>query len=308
MKFVVLLTISLLLSESVNSAKGKGKGKGKGGKGKPTIEEPTGSGLVSTGSGEEPVRICEAGEAPCPCEESRKGKGKGKGKGNGKGKGEGTTAVVECCCQEGEGNVPEPRGFCIDEMRMGKICIAGSALEEKMPGALKECSEQCEMLPESRSSALFAVTMRKGKGGKGGKGKGKGKGNSSCPKPSVIVAVVERKFKCENCVMEKMGWMINSITFDEERIKEDVATLPDEISESLSNTDYEECISNIASHAMGYKKCMKDYSKAEKQMLQELFEGVASVECHNIMFERGCAMYMDNTISVMSGMEGNEMI
>ena len=49
--------------------------------GKPTIEEPTGSGLVSTGSGEEPVRICEAGEAPCPCEESRKGKGKGKGKG-----------------------------------------------------------------------------------------------------------------------------------------------------------------------------------------------------------------------------------
>ena len=54
--------------------------------------------------------------------------------------------------------------------------------------------------------------------------------------------------------MEKMGWMINSITFDEERIKEDVATLPDEISESLSNTDYEECISNIASHAMGYKK------------------------------------------------------
>ena len=53
---------------------------------------------------------------------------------------------------------------------------------------------------------------------------------------------------------------------------------------------------------------MKDYSKAEKQMLQELFEGVASVECHNIMFERGCAMYMDNTITAMSGMEGNEMI
>ena len=60
---------------------------------------------------------------------------------------------MECCCQEGEGNVPEPRGFCIDEMRMGKICIAGSALEEKMPGALKECSDQCEMLPESRTSS-----------------------------------------------------------------------------------------------------------------------------------------------------------
>merc|ERR1712142_1228005 len=190
-----------------------------GGKGNNGGEEP-GEGTGNSGEiGERPE--CPEGQRPCRCEDlDRQGKGKGKGnnggeegtgnsgengeggkggKGKGKGKGKGSNEIPElCCCPaggegpggEGPGPVPEPRGFCIDEERVGAICIAGSNLEEKAKPAWEVCADQCmgynkivnQIQPFYGRSLAPLLEMRKGKGkgkgngkpSKGGKGKGKG--------------------------------------------------------------------------------------------------------------------------------------
>merc|ERR1711915_998833 len=96
--------------------KGKGKGK-KPSKSKPGKAKPE----KPTGSGEEP---------------SKPGKG---------GKPE------MCCCDEGEGpggpggpgGIPEPRGFCVDDLRMAAICVSGTSISDKMGAASTDCADSC---------------------------------------------------------------------------------------------------------------------------------------------------------------------
>merc|ERR1711982_198306 len=160
---------------------------------------------------------CPVGTKPCLCGDlNRKGnkpsKGKpskGKpsegGKGKGKGKGQGNNEKPEiCCCQE---QAPEPRGYCIDEERVGAICIAGSAMEEKFMPAWEACKDQCEGY--MRSSAVLEMRQGKGKGkGKGKPSKGKGKGKpSKCPPVATIIEETAQKFACEICHFTEMGWI-----------------------------------------------------------------------------------------------------
>merc|ERR1712002_1433532 len=167
--------------------------------------------------------------------------GKG-GKGKGKGKGKGSNENPElCCCEaggegpggEGPGPVPEPRGFCIDEERVGAICIAGSNLEEKAKPAWEVCADQCmgynkivnQIQPFYGRSLAPLLEMRKGKGkGKGkGKpskgGKGKGKGASNCPAVAVIIEEARQKYACDICYTTEMGWMDADMVADITRIE-----------------------------------------------------------------------------------------
>merc|ERR1712236_81772 len=147
--------------------------------------------------GQEPAEMCPEGQKPCKCEEPsmRKGKGKGKkpskskpgkakpekptGSGEepskpGKGKpskpGKGEKPEM-CCCDEGEGpggpgGIPEPRGFCVDDLRMAAICVSGTSISDKMGAASTDCADSCgEMSMRSLGSL-----MRKGKDKKPSKG------------------------------------------------------------------------------------------------------------------------------------------
>ena len=110
-----LVVVCLAIAVVEGAKKPKGKGKPSKGKGKPSKGSVTGS-ESGSGSGrggeEEEICCCEAGE--------------GSGEEGGPG-----------------GQEPEPRGFCIDHMTVGAICMAGSSVVEKMLPAMDACAEEC---------------------------------------------------------------------------------------------------------------------------------------------------------------------
>merc|ERR1712123_233037 len=322
--WLVVVCLAIAMVEGAKKPKGKGKpSKGKGKPSKPEgLGEEGGSG-EEAGSGEEggtpgkgkgkpskpgkgkPEKECPEGEKPCVCEESDRAK-----KPKGKGKPTKPKPTVEpitttttdiCCCEAGEGSgeeggpggqEPEPRGFCIDHMKVGAICMAGSSVVEKMLPAMDACAEECNGF--ERSSGVLVDMMR------AKKPKGKGK-PSKCPSASKIMDQAADKYACEICHFTAMGWLDNDMVADENMITEDIMTLPNEIVDALSGDEYEECLAKIEGDAMGYKKCMTEYTEEEQDNLQAVFNGVAHTECFKGMFEQGCGAYMENTIDAMAG-------
>eukprot|EP00091_Calanus_sinicus_P002369 TRINITY_DN123_c0_g1_i9.p1 TRINITY_DN123_c0_g1~~TRINITY_DN123_c0_g1_i9.p1 ORF type:complete len:352 (-),score=141.07 TRINITY_DN123_c0_g1_i9:167-1186(-) len=315
--WVLVVCLALATVEAAKKPKGKGKGKpSKPTKPKPAVEEPTGSGSEpeegvtsgKPGKGGKPEG-CGKGKTPCKCEDmDRKGKGKGKpSKGKGKPSKPSEVTIPEiCCCDDGEGSgpggeMPEPRGFCIDEEKVGAICMAGSSIMEKALASWDVCADQCEGY--MRSSGLLDMRAKKPKG----KGKGKGKPSkgkpSKCASVSKIMDETADKYSCEICHFTAMGWLDSDMVADEDLIMEDIMTLPSEISDALNGEAYEECIANMETKAAKpYTKCMKEYSEEEQADLYEVFNGVAHTECFAAMFEEGCGAYMENTIAAMAGL------
>merc|ERR1712142_265803 len=321
--FFVFLCLVILVVDAQKKPKGKKPPKGKG---KPKPNE-AGSGSeteVSTGSGQEPAGMCPEGQKPCKCEgEMRKGKGKkpskskpgkakpekptgsgeepskpGKGKPSKPGKGE---KPELCCCDSGEGpegpgGFPEPRGFCVDDMRMAAICVSGSSIADKMGAAFTDCADTCgEMNMRSLGSL-----MRKGKGKK--PSKGKGKPSKSCPSIDQIMMEAEEKYTCAICHAKSMGWIDDDMVADEAVIEADLLTLPTEIVDALNGTDYSECMAKIEDGAMGYSKCMGNFTDEEQATLGQVFNGVAHAECFDFSFMEGCTDYMDAMMDDMAGM------
>jgi hypothetical protein len=139
----------------------------------------------------------------------RKGKpSKGKGKPSKPSKPSKPTIPESCCCEAGEGSgenpgsgekpgpggeMPEPRGFCIDEEKMGAICMAGSSIMEKALASWDVCADQCEGY--MRSSGLLDMRAKKPKGkGKGKPSKGK---PSKCATVSKIMDKTAEEYACE---------------------------------------------------------------------------------------------------------------
>merc|ERR1712123_303572 len=139
-------------------------------------------------------------------EGAKKPKGKGKpSKGKGKpskpeGLGEeGGSGEEAGSGEEGGpgGQEPEPRGFCIDHMKVGAICMAGSSVVEKMLPAMDACAEECNGFERSSGVPVDMMRAKKPKGkGKPSKGKpSKGKGKpSKCPSASKIMDQAADKY------------------------------------------------------------------------------------------------------------------
>merc|ERR1712013_745186 len=115
-----------------------------------------------------------------------------------------------------------------DALKVVLGCTADTPLGDKMAYALNLCYGE------------RAEEVMPGKGGKGKKGwrGGKGKGKKhQCPTVDDILDSVEKEMEGSLCIMAVLGWIDENGEFNDQAMKEDINSLPNEVSADLTEED-----------------------------------------------------------------------
>jgi len=178
-----------------------------------------------------------------------------------------------------------------DAKEVALRCTANTPLGDKMAYALNICFEEED---------------EKDMAGKGGKGKKEWKGRKDkfkkdqCPSVEDIIGSIEEEMEGDMCIMAVLGWIDESGEFNEQAMKEDISSLPEEVSAQLTEEAVDECATEMMTmmakeHAN--TKCSEAYSEEDVASLTEAGMMFAASKCFNHMFLQSCK----NSMAEMKG-------
>merc|ERR1712083_134953 len=169
-----------------------------------------------------------------------------------------------------------------DAKEVALRCTANIPLGDKMAYALNICFEEDD---------------EKDMAGKGGKGKKEWKGSKDkfkkdqCPSVEDIIGSIEEEMEGDMCIMAVLGWIDESGEFNEQAMKEDISSLPKDVSSQLTEEAVDECATEMMTmmakeHAN--TKCSEAYSEEDVASLTEAGMMFAASKCFDHMFLQSC--------------------
>merc|ERR1712117_113494 len=170
--------------------------------------------------------------------------------------------------------------FDAKEVALG--CTANTPFGDKMVYALSICFEEKEEKDTSGNG---------GKGKKGWKGSKDKVKKDQCPSVEDILGSIEEEMEGDLCIMAVLGWIDESGEFNEQAMKDDISSLPKEVSSQLTEEAVDECASEMMTmmakeHANS--KCSEAYSEEDVASLTEAGMMFAASKCFNHMFLQSC--------------------
>merc|ERR1719219_163467 len=133
-----------------------------------------------------------------------------------------------------------------------------------------------------------------GKGGKGKKGwkvrKDKVK-KDQCPTVDDILGSIEKEMEGDLCILSVLGWIDESGEFNDQAMKEDISSLPKEVSDQLTEEAVDECameMMTMMAKEHANSKCSGAYSEEDVASLTEAGMMFAASKCFDHMFLESC--------------------
>merc|ERR1712210_363484 len=162
----------------------------------------------------------------------------------------------------------------VDAIEVALTCAAGTPLEEEMIAALTNCfgGDDEDMLE-----------MKK-KGDRKGKGKGK---QEQCPSADDLLAFMLDEMEGDLCAMAALGW-IDEDGADTQKMKDDISSLPKEVSAKMTKEAVEECAKEMLTMWAEDDKCSGEYSEEAMAQLAEAGTMFASLKCFDQIFQQSC--------------------
>merc|ERR1711936_1143101 len=170
-------------------------------------------------------------------------------------------------------------GLCMAPEEVIGWCTAGTNMEEA--AGRKKKSKKC-------------------KKGKKCKNKNKGKGKK-CPTVEESEAWFMEEHAGELCVFYQLGWLDEAGNFNNVTAEADLAPLPSNVTEAVSQENMEQCMGMVLqemSEDKMIKKCLEgdNYTEEELNKLEELAKGTAGIKCFVNMFQDGCNAFVGEKI------------
>ena len=105
----------------------------------------------------------------------------------------------------------------------------------------------------------------------------------------------------ELCVFYQLGWLDEAGNFNNVTAEADLAPLPSNVTEAVSQENMEQCMGMVLqemSEDKMIKKCLEGdkYTEEELNKLEELAKGTAGIKCFVNMFQDGCNAFVGEKI------------
>merc|ERR1712142_1109050 len=155
-------------------------------------------------------------------------------------------------------------GLYFDEGEVMLACTAGTAMGAKLSSAMDSC------MNETRVEAA-----------------------------EMIMQKIKEERKVNFCILQKLGWMDADMSAVMDVMKEDMMSLPTEVSDKISKDKMTECADKIMdkmSKRHKNKKCSKKFSDADREKLIDLGLKTAQNKCFQKQFTKSCQMFVRKEI------------
>merc|ERR1719312_562004 len=123
--------------------------------------------------------------------------------------------------------------------------------------------------------------------------------NKQCPTAEMIMQKIKEERKVNFCILQKLGWMDADMNAVMDVMKDDMMSLPAEVSATISTDKMTECADKIMdkmSKRYKNKKCSKEFSDADREKLADLGLKTAQNKCFQKQFTKSCQMFVRKEI------------
>merc|ERR1712079_490892 len=178
-------------------------------------------------------------------------------------------------------------GLCMAPEEVIGWCTAGTDLGDKLRDAMMSCTNMEEAAGRKKKSKKC-------------KNKNKGKGKK-CPTVEEAEAWFMEEHAGELCVFYQLGWLDEAGNFNNVTAEADLAPLPSNVTEAVSQENMEQCMGMVLqemSEDKMIKKCLEGdkYPEEALNKLEELAKGTAAIKCFVNMFQDGCNAFVGEKI------------
>merc|ERR1711915_50962 len=172
---------------------------------------------------------------------------------------------------------PEPEGICMDVGTMNALCVKDSPVADRFHAAAKDCFGGDEEASASRLG---------------------GRRNRTCLSFDKLLEKIDEDFKEDACFYTHLGWLNETGGINNATIYEDVSSLDSGLLQGISEQEIEDCVTakmSAMSKSRRWRRCQKQYSDDEKQVLGELATGITGFKCFEHVFNKACRNFVKDT-------------
>merc|ERR1711942_483870 len=185
-------------------------------------------------------------------------------------------------------------GLYFDDGEVMLACTAGTAMGARLSSAMDSCMnetgvEGVEIVGEMAAAGRKKKTCRGRRCQK----------NKKCPTAEMIMQTIKKGRKVNFCILQKLGWMDSDMKAVMDVMKEDMMSLPTEVSDKISKEKMTECADKIMdkmSNRYKNKKCSKKFSDADREKLANLGLKTAQNKCFQKQFTKSCQTFVRKEI------------